>query len=201
MSTTTLLRQIRRQAPAAGLTPRVLGVDDFAFRRGRTYGTILVDLQKRCLVGLLPDRQAQTLQRWLQGHPGWRSSAGTGPGAYAEGARKGAPDALQVADRWHLLKNLGDALEKRLMRCHQQLGEAAQHLAAASLPQDALPQRTPQQVPAQAPTRAPFPASTGPASTSISITSSGSRSKTGSCTPTSASRTGGRVAGGRVAGE
>lgn len=110
----TLLRVVRTLPLPAELVPRVLGVDDWARRRGRTYGTILVDLERHQVVDLLPDRSAETLAHWLLDHPGIEVISRDRATSYAEGARHGAPDAVQVADRWHLLKNVGDALERFL---------------------------------------------------------------------------------------
>ncbi len=102
-----------------------LGVDDFAFRRRRRYGTILVDLEQRRPVDLLPDRSAATLARWLNVHPGVEIIQAAGRdrgGDYAVGAREGAPNAVQIADRFHLVKNLGELLE-RVVRRHAAIVE------------------------------------------------------------------------------
>ena len=114
VSPDTLLRRLHQSSPHKPAPPRIIGVDDFAFRRGRRYGTLIVDLERHCPINLLPDLEAETLSRWLKAHPGIEIVTRDRSKTYACGITEGAPAAVQVADRWHLLKNLREVLEKLL---------------------------------------------------------------------------------------
>jgi transposase len=112
VSRTTLLRLVRALPLPAAPTPRVLGVDDWARRKRHTYGTILVDLERHRVIDVLPDRTAETLASWLGDRPGVQVVSRDRSGAYADGAARGAPEAVQIADRFHLTRNLGEMLER-----------------------------------------------------------------------------------------
>ena len=128
VSRRTLLRLVRAAPVPAARPVRVWGVDDWARRKGRTYGTILVNLETQEVIDLLPDRTAETLAAWLRQQPEVEIVSRDRGGAYADGARQGAPQATQGADRFHLLllKNVTDSLEQFLARNHARLRQAAQ---------------------------------------------------------------------------
>ena len=125
VSADTVLRSVHRAVAPLPPTPRVLAVDDWAWRRGQNYGTILVDLERNAVVDLLPDREVATLSAWLQRHGGIQVVARDRAGAYADAVRQGAPDAQQTADRWHLLRNLGEALQGGVDRRRGAVRQAA----------------------------------------------------------------------------
>jgi transposase len=121
----TILRFVHAVEATPLPTTRVLGVDDWARKRGQTDSTILVDLEQHRVVDFLDDRSADAFATWLRDHPGVAVIARDRGGAYADGARQGAPDAVQVADRFHLLANIGEVLERVLARKRAALRDAA----------------------------------------------------------------------------
>lgn len=117
VSATTMLRVVKKLSYIVpDKTSGTIGVDDWAFKKGRNYGTIIVDLVSTKVVDLLADRDAETLAAWLEKHPEVHTVSRDQASAYALGIRKGAPQAVQVADRFHLLVNLRDAMQRVLQR-------------------------------------------------------------------------------------
>jgi transposase len=135
VSAPTLLRRLREVVCPSPVSVHMLGVDDWAWKKGQTYGTILVDLEKRCPIELLPDRKEETLTAWLLTHPEIEVISRDRGGEYAAAARKGAPQAQQIADKFHLLKNLREGLKELMTRKQKVLPEVEE------VPFDGLPQR------------------------------------------------------------
>lgn len=129
----TLLRQLRAVTSVnCAQAPRVLGIDDWTWRKGRRYGTILCDLENGEVADLLPDRSEESTEQWLRVHPGAEIISRDRASLYAKASAKAAPRAMQIADRWHLLHNMSDALVEALAPHHRLLTEVARAVAEKS---------------------------------------------------------------------
>ncbi|HKF36895.1 MAG TPA: ISL3 family transposase [Ktedonobacteraceae bacterium] len=130
----TILRRIMElPTPAAGSVV-ALGIDDFSFRRGRKFGTILVDLDAHAVIDVLAERSSQTAADWMRQHPEIDYVSRDRGKDYTQGASEGAPQAIQVADRFHLMKNFVEALEPEVSRCYRHLRQTHSPLPAPELP-------------------------------------------------------------------
>jgi transposase len=134
----TLLRRVKQLKDKSAGPLRVAGIDDWAWCKGRRYGTIVVDLERSHVIDLIPDRDADTVAAWLKAHPGVEVVSRDRSATYAQAATEGASQAVQVADRWHLLKNLREAVEQVLER-----HSAAIHAALKALEAPPGPDREP----------------------------------------------------------
>jgi transposase len=145
-SSSTILRILHKLDLAeAGETSGVIGVDDWAFKKGKSYGTIIVDLIEEKVIDLLPDREAATLTAWLEKHPEVNIVSRDRASAYSLGIRNGAPEAIQVADRFHLLVNLREAFQKALHKQSSRLKECFKQFSTpenSHLPSEEIKQAT-----------------------------------------------------------
>lgn len=135
-SADTLLGMVRKSPEQDTQTPKILGVDDWAICKGKTYGTILIDLETRHPVDLLKERSTNALAKWLKAHPGIDIISRDRSNEYAKGASIGAPGAIQVADRFHLVKNLREGLELFLEQnrhCLRAAGETNKQISSPTM--------------------------------------------------------------------
>jgi transposase len=130
----TIVRLVHRAPFPAFAAPRVIGLDEWAWRRGRRFGTIVCDLERHQVIDLLPVRSAPSVVQWLQAHPGVEIVCRDRSRLYAEGIRHGAPQAVQVVDRFHLVQNLGDALARFFLRYRRHLNTLGASLHRSSEP-------------------------------------------------------------------
>jgi transposase len=153
----TLLRRVKQLDHDATSSSQFVGIDDWAWRKGQRYGTIVVDLERSEVIDLLPDRDADTVAKWLKAHPDIKLVSRDRSASYAQAATEGASQARQVADRWHLLKNVREAVE-RLFQRQFKIIEAA--LETVELPAEQTENPPSSEAVAAAPIVGPDPVST-----------------------------------------
>jgi transposase len=135
-SASTLLRELRKRVgPSASSALRVLGIDEWAWKKGHRYGTILCDLEQGRVIDLLPNRSTETVAAWLRQYPSIEVVSRDRASSFADAIAKGAPKAIQVADRWHLLNNLFETLVRSLERHRGTMNEVARQMVCESAAQ------------------------------------------------------------------
>jgi transposase len=130
----TILRLVRRSEPPAQAEPHVIGLDDWAWKRRLRYGTLICDLEQGSPIDLLPDRSVESVSAWLKKHPSIDTISRDGSSEYASAIKKGAPQAREVSDRWHLVKNLAACVSVQLTKSLAQIRRAEQ--AAVNVPEE-----------------------------------------------------------------
>ena len=124
-SDNTILRQLKRWAASrARAAVRVVGIDDWNWRKGQTYGTIIVDLEQHDVVEVIAERSMETAADWFARHPEVEIVCRDRCGLYSQGAREGAPQARQIVDRFHILQNLREAIEDQMSRVSRFAGRS-----------------------------------------------------------------------------
>jgi transposase len=124
VSKDTLLRVVRRHAIQLATEPSVVGIDDWAWKRGHRYGTIVCDLEQRRIIDILPDREAATVTAWLARHPSITVISRDRGAGYKQAATDGRPEAVPVADRWHLMENASAAFLNAVRQSMQAIRKA-----------------------------------------------------------------------------
>ena len=127
----TILRLVKRAELPTASAPRVVGLDDWSWKRRRRYGTLICDLESRKPLDVLADRSVETVSAWFETHPSVEIVSRDRSSEYAAAIKKGAPQAIEVADRWHLGKNLTESVQTLLARCRAEIRHALQ---AATMP-------------------------------------------------------------------
>lgn len=135
VSGATILRLVRQVSLPPVEKPRIIGIDDWALRKGRTYGTIVVDLESHQPIDLLPSREGSVVKEWFQGHPTVEIVTRDRSGEYKEAITQGAPKAKQIADRWHLLHNLAESIVRHLSRRYDAICRLAPLVAEGNPPE------------------------------------------------------------------
>ncbi|MFW2475922.1 MAG: ISL3 family transposase [Sediminibacterium sp.] len=143
VSGSTLIRCIYQHRVPVSSTPRVLGIDDWAFKKRLSYGTVLVDIEQRKIIDLLPDREGETVKKWLLAHPGVSVVTRDRYSQFANGVQRASGSIVHVADRWHLIKNLGDAVQKLIDRNYMRLKANRRSINEGVMPEPQPPVEIP----------------------------------------------------------